>query len=113
MRRYYLQTPMDRVEGKCKTNANGCWVWFGAVKNKLDPRPTFRVLEDGYLKRRKFVQRELYQLIHKVVLPRNHSIFMTCGNKRCCNPEHLTTRTYSEMRIETREKIKEKRNENQ
>jgi len=102
------QTPMERVENKCRTNANGCWVWFGAVKSKQDPVPIFREFGHTLL-----IQRELYKWLHEIELPRNHAILITCGNKKCCNPEHLTTRTYSEMRAETRTKIKEKRNENQ
>jgi len=111
MRKYHNQTPLQRVEQKCKTNANGCWVWFGAIKNKQDPRPTFRVLENSYLTRKKFVQRALYEWLHKVELPKNQAVFITCGNKRCCNPSHLTTITYSEMRLKTMAKLKEKKNE--
>jgi len=48
---------------------------------------------------------------NKVELPRNHAIVITCGNKRCCNPAHLTTRTFSEMRLKTMAKLKEKKKE--
>jgi hypothetical protein len=108
------QTPMQRVENRCRTNANGCWVWFGAVKNKQDPVPIFNNAVDGIITGRRTVQRAIYEFANKVKLPRNHAIVILCGNRRCCNPAHLTTRTFSEMRAETMAKIKRKQqNENQ
>jgi hypothetical protein len=100
------QTPLQRVENRCRTNANGCWEWFGAVKSKKQQVPIFREFGQTLL-----VQRELYKWLHEVELPRNIAIFITCENQRCCNPAHLTTRTFSEMRLKTMAKLKEKKKE--
>lgn len=39
----------------------------------------------------------VYVITHKCKLSPIHSIYNTCGNTRCCNPDHMEVRTFSQI----------------
>lgn len=72
---------IDDVLEYCKQAKGGCWLWQASLHN------------DGYAAwnvggRQIKVHRAAY-LLEKGAIPRKHFVTHTCGNKHCCNPDHL------------------------
>lgn len=72
---------LHRITGFIEEDANGCWVWMG------------RRNSEGYgqIHLRKaywFVHRLMYEFLKGPVKP-GDVVDHLCGNKACCNPDHL------------------------
>lgn len=95
------RTPIEqRVENKTmRDEASGCWVWTGALNlNPRDPSRggygyTSRVV-DGRAEK-VYVHRWAYER-YVGPIPEGLFVMHRCDNRRCWNPEHLTTGSASD-----------------
>lgn len=70
----------DRLD---KSHANGCWIWTGPhSKNK----PVMRLRSDGH---RQCSATRWFYTEKFGELPKSQSVFQSCGNDSCVNPDHL------------------------
>ena len=79
----------------CK-DVDGCLVWQGATSGDMSKRPTGggygRVSIDGATMA---VHRVVYTHYFGII-PHKKQIDHTCGNRLCCNPDHLELVTHKE-----------------
>jgi len=80
---------MDDILEYCRRAKGGCWLWEASLHN------------DGYAAwnvggRQIKVHRAAY-LLDKGPIPKKHFIYHTCGNKHCCNPDHLECVNHKEL----------------
>lgn len=80
-RRPLRERAMSRIAVDPET---GCWVWLGHVTNWGYARLRD---QDVYV----FLHRYFYELVHNngQRLPPSIHVHHECGEKRCCNPQHL------------------------
>lgn len=64
-----------------------CWLWQGAMSNSMTPTMT----RDCKTLR---IRRELWKAHHGEI-DANMRAGVTCGNRRCVNPDHLCMRDYA------------------
>ena len=85
----YVKAIEDRCE---KDEETGCWIW---QKGRHQLGYAFM----RYGKNMKTVQRimALELELFPIEEGRKTRITTTCENKLCCNPEHITSMTYTEM----------------
>lgn len=85
-RKFPRDTPVpERIKGRSKVDANGCWVWQGSLNHK------------GYAKFRVAALHPTSSLsVHRVSyeafvgpIPDGMHIDHLCRNRACVNPEHL------------------------
>jgi hypothetical protein len=69
---------------------NVCWEWTGYIDKNNKCLCTID-------KRRLNVQRLVYELVFGIQLARNQPLIMSCGNNKCCNPEHMTLTKLGEL----------------
>lgn len=90
---------------------NECWPWTGACHNSLGTRgvcnspgivapPNLEPFE----KLRRTQPARLVWLLERGPIPDGHFISPLCGNRLCCNPDHLSCITPSEHALRTRRK---------
>ena len=77
---------LERVRERCKDDA-GCWIWQNATSKAGYPlmKPSGR--------RCLLVRRWVMELVG--LDPAGKLVTASCGDKRCCNPEHLYTSTHA------------------
>lgn len=69
----------------------GCWLWHGATNTKTGYG------HFSFHSRTTLAHRVAWELTNGPI-PRGLVIIRTCGNRLCCNPEHMRVVTYSEQR---------------
>lgn len=83
-------TLMERVWSKIERDANGCWLWTGAIKsngygNFSQKKPKKRTYN---------AHRFVYELLVEPI-PAGLCLDHLCRVRRCVNPAHLEIVTYS------------------
>lgn len=78
----------EAVERRVHLDESGCWVWWGA-------RQKFGYGNVKVNKKHWRVHRLAYELLRGPV-PEGLVLHHTCGNKPCCNPDHLEPVTQRE-----------------
>lgn len=63
---------------------DGCWVWLGQLTGSGRKTPEFQ------WKRRHLRARRVAWELTNGPMPKGHQIVLTCGERRCVRPEHLT-----------------------
>lgn len=75
---------IDLIQRKIMKEESGCWV------------PVKKTSTVSFLER-KISLRRLSYLAYNGATPKDFRIMALCGNKNCCNPEHLKSMPVSEM----------------
>lgn len=74
----------------------GCWEWRGTLVNGRDPQA--RLPRGAYGPRNAGVSvRRAVWLALVGPIPDGLVLHPTCGNSRCCNPEHVVSATFGEL----------------
>lgn len=68
---------------------DGCWV---CVSHKPKSHGYIEKMIDG---KREYLHRIIYRM-HNGAIPKGYEVHHTCGNKKCCTPEHLEVMSKSE-----------------
>lgn len=88
-----------RVTGD-RSERNGCWNWTGAVNNSGYGTLSYQ----GRAATAHRVAAFLTGLVDTPAAPKDRKgtgfILHQCDNRRCCNPKHMRTGTYSENQLE-------------
>lgn len=69
---------------------SGCWIWLGGIRDKKE-----QYGGSTYEGKSWRTHRLVYTLLRKDV-PAHLAIDHDCRNRLCCNPEHLTPRTWKD-----------------
>jgi len=81
----------DRIDAKiAPPDENGCMLWTGHVGSTGTA-----CFVDGK-RANVVVRRFVYQRVHGP-LPRTRLVKVTCGNRRCCNVDHMTLSAVNDM----------------
>lgn len=79
---------LKMIRDRCKDDG-GCWVWQQSLNNKGCPQMSINN------KGGQMVRRVAFQLAGKRI-KNGYVVYSTCGDRRCCNPEHLAQITRGE-----------------
>ena len=89
MRKYppdVIRDAVARLHARCEKMPNGCLEWWGATSG---PYRRIKVAVDGYVVPgpRAVVEQKTGESLAYM-----ERVIWSCGNRRCLNPEHLSTR---------------------
>ena len=84
-----MRSPLERVLVRCKSDANGCWVFTGAKSRG------YGVVRISRAAGNKVTHRVVYETLVGDV-PEGLDLDHLCRNRACCNPSHLEPVTRSE-----------------
>lgn len=91
----------ERVVKRSVIDANGCWVYQGAMGG--EGYGQVRVVIDGVPasdRANRYKTRETHRITWEAengTVPPKHHLRHTCGNRACCNPDHLELRANREL----------------
>jgi hypothetical protein len=80
---------IDDIKARCE-EVGECWIWQGGVSGTGYPI----MKASGYKSGCQLVRRVVVELSGRELKPRQ-PIAASCGDKMCCNPDHLKLSTWS------------------
>lgn len=83
---------IERIRSRCE-EVGECWEWQGALQ-KVSRTPVIRHSGNARCVRRVIAEGQGHNIVDKVVTYK-------CGNKLCCNPDHLAVMTKTALQKRT------------
>jgi hypothetical protein len=88
-----------RIRAGCIVSPSGCWEWQGWKTN-------WGYAETAYHGKPTRIHRQMYIIIHKVMLTREQYVCHTCDVRHCVNPDHLWVGTNSDNQRDSSQKAR-------
>ena len=82
-----MKPNLRQIKSRCHVDPEtGCWLWG----NCLQENGFGRISVDG---KSMYVNRYVYELVHGEIPKTRPNVSPSCGDRRCCSPEHLEAKT--------------------
>lgn len=80
---------IERVKARCVTNEKGCWIWPIKFARGKKYGTKWSYGQTNYRAKSTIIHRQMYKIVHGVVLGRFDFVCHSCDETMCCNPAHL------------------------